>query len=67
MAVSPTFLSAPRPNRIPSRVGRKSSSLWLTDGGRIRMPICLHSEMYFTTFLVSFFSLVSSAAMNSFG
>src|SRR5215471_15690638 len=63
IAVSPTFLIAARPKRMPFGVGVKFTSLELMSGGRIAMPMSRHSLMYFTTLSVLLRSLVSRAAM----
>ena len=63
MADSPTFLIAASPKRIPLVDGVKNTSLTLTSGGRIAIPISRHSLMYFTIFSWLPRSLVRIAAM----
>ena len=64
---SPTFLIAAKPNRIPSAATEKSFSLSFTSGGNTRIPSSRHSLIYRTTLSVFPISLVSKAAMNSWG
>ena len=66
-APEPTFLIAPKPNRILSPSGVKFSSDLFTSGGNTLMPISLHSLIYFTTFAVFPVSEVSKALIKSIG
>ena len=63
IADSPTFLIAASPNRMPVADGVKNTSLTLTSGGRMGIPISRHSLMYLTILSWLPRSLVRIAAM----
>ena len=67
IAPSPTFFTAPRPKRTPSRSTVNASWLELMSGGRIGMPRSRHSPRYIASLSVFAASMVSSAAMKCQG
>ena len=67
MAPVPTFLTAPRPNRMACSRTRKERSEALMSGGRTWIPMSRQSLMFLMTLSVFPMSSVRSAAMNSTG